>query len=150
MLSLIGSFTNLRGGHVYADIVRKSEQKPIRIYLQDGRNDNRGVGRGGTYDQTRDWFFQNVRLMKALTEKGYDLNYPWGIGRHSQKHGGRHPARHAALALARSSGLGRREGHGRALVQHAGGQEDTTKPVARPEGRALQMSDLLFRTSDLR
>ena len=42
----------------------------------------------GTYDQTRDWFFQNVRLMKALSEKGYDLNYQWGIGRHSQKHGG--------------------------------------------------------------
>ena len=26
--------------------------------------------------------------MQALSEKGYDLNYPWGIGRHSQKHGG--------------------------------------------------------------
>jgi enterochelin esterase family protein len=88
VLSLIGSFTNLRGGHAYADIVRKSDRKPIRIFMQDGRNDNRGVGRGGTYDQTRDWFFQNVRLAKALAEKGYDLNYSWGIGRHSQKHGG--------------------------------------------------------------
>ena len=47
-----------------------SEKKPIRIFLQDGRNDNRGVGRGGTYDETRDWFFQNVRLMKALTREG--------------------------------------------------------------------------------
>jgi enterochelin esterase-like enzyme len=88
VLSLIGSFTNLRGGHAYADIVRKSEKKPIRIYMQDGRNDNRGIGRGGAYDQTRDWFYQNVQLMKALSEKGYDLNYQWGIGRHSQKHGG--------------------------------------------------------------
>jgi enterochelin esterase-like enzyme len=88
VLSLIGSFTNLRGGHAYADIVRKSEKKPIRIYLQDGRNDNRGIGRGGNYDETRDWFLQNVRLMKSLAEKGYDLNYSWGIGRHSQKHGG--------------------------------------------------------------
>ena len=88
VLSMIGSFTNLRGGHAYADIVRKSEKKPIRIYLQDGRNDNRGIGRGGNYDQTRDWFFQNVRLMEALRDKGYDLNYQWGIGRHSQKHGG--------------------------------------------------------------
>jgi enterochelin esterase-like enzyme len=88
VLSLIGSFTNLRGGHAYADIVRKSEKKPIRIYLQDGRNDNRGIGRSGNYDETRDWFFQNVRLMEALRDKGYDLNYQWGIGRHSQKHGG--------------------------------------------------------------
>ncbi len=88
VLSLIGSFTNLRGGHAYADIVRKSEKKPIRIYLQDGRNDNRGIGRNGNYDETRDWFFQNVRLMEALRDKGYDLNYQWGMGRHSQKHGG--------------------------------------------------------------
>ncbi len=88
VLSLIGSFVNLRGGHAYADIVRKSEKKPIRIYLQDGRNDNRERGRGGAYDETRDWFLQNVRLARALTEKGYDVNYQWGIGRHSQKHGG--------------------------------------------------------------
>ena len=78
VLSIVGSFTNIRGGHAYADIVRKSEKKPIRIFLQDGRNDNRGVGRGGTYDPLRDWFLQNVRLKDALTEKGYDLNYPVG------------------------------------------------------------------------
>jgi enterochelin esterase family protein len=88
VLSLIGSYVNLRGGHAYADIVRKSEKKPIRIYLQDGRNDNRGIGRDGQYNQERDWFFQNVRLLQALEEKGYDVNYQWGIGRHSQKHGG--------------------------------------------------------------
>lgn len=88
VLSMIGSYVNLRGGHAYADIVRTSEKKPIRIYLQDGRNDNRGIGREGKYNQERDWFYQNVRLAKALEEKGYDLNYQWGIGRHSQKHGG--------------------------------------------------------------
>jgi enterochelin esterase-like enzyme len=88
VLSMIGSFTNIRGGHQYAEIVRASPKKPLRIYLQDGRNDNRGVGRGGTYDETRDWFLQNVRLMQALTEKGYDLNYQWGIGGHNQKHAG--------------------------------------------------------------
>jgi len=87
VLSIVGSFTNLRGGHAYTDLVRQSEKKPLRIYLQDGRNDNR-VGRDGKYDETRDWFFQNVRLMRALAEKGYDLNYTWGIGRHGQKQGG--------------------------------------------------------------
>jgi enterochelin esterase family protein len=88
VLSLIGSFVDIRGGHQYADIVRKGPKKPIRIYMQDGRNDHRERGKGGTYDETRDWFLQNVRLQQALTEKGYDLNYQWGIGRHSQKHGG--------------------------------------------------------------
>jgi enterochelin esterase-like enzyme len=88
VLSIVGSFTNIRGGHAYADIVRRSDRKPIRIFQQDGRNDNRGAGRGGQYDETRDWFLQNVRLMRALTEKGYDVNYSWGIGRHGQKQGG--------------------------------------------------------------
>ncbi len=41
-----------------------------------------------SYDETRDWFLQNVRLMRALTDKGYDVNYTWGIGRHGQKQGG--------------------------------------------------------------
>ena len=88
MLSIVGSFTNLRGGHVYPDIVRKSEKKPIRIFMQDGRNDNRALRPDGTYDQSRDWFFQNVRLKDALTEKGYEVNYTWGIGKHGQKQGG--------------------------------------------------------------
>src|SRR5438552_14177532 len=48
--SIVGSFVNLRGGDAYADIVRQSDKKPIRIFLQDARNDNRGVGRDGTYD----------------------------------------------------------------------------------------------------
>jgi enterochelin esterase-like enzyme len=88
VLSIVGSFTNIRGGDAYADLVRSSEKKPIRIFMVDGRNDNRGQRRDGTYDQRRDWFYQNVRLMQAFTEKGYDLNYTWGIGRHGQKQGG--------------------------------------------------------------
>ena len=88
VLSIVGSFVNLRGGDAYADIVRESDKKPIRIFLQDGRNDNRGVGRGGAYDQRRDWFYQNVRLMQALTDKGYDVNYTWGINTHGQRMGG--------------------------------------------------------------
>ncbi len=88
VLSIVGSFTNLRGGHAYADIVRKSDRKPIRIFLQDGRNDNRALRPDGSYDETRDWFYQNVRLMHALTEKGYDVNYTWGMNLHGQKMGG--------------------------------------------------------------
>lgn len=87
VLSLIGSFTNIRGGHRYADIVRETEAKPIRVFFQDGRNDNRGQRRR-SYDETWDWFYQNVRLVEAMTEKGYDINYMWGIGQHSTKHGG--------------------------------------------------------------
>src|SRR5438477_10354593 len=85
VLSNVGSFTNIRGGHAYPDIIRKSEKKPLRVFLVDGRNDNRGLRADGTYDQSRDWFYQNVRIQQALTEKGYDVNYSWGIQRHGQK-----------------------------------------------------------------
>jgi enterochelin esterase family protein len=88
VLSLIGSYTNIRGGHVYPEKVRESEKKPIRVYFQDGRNDNRGQSRRRGYDEKWDWFKQNVRLVEAMTEKGYDINYQWGIGKHSQQHGG--------------------------------------------------------------
>ena len=90
VLSIVGSFVNLgnRDGDTYPEIVRKSEKKPIHVFLQDGRNDNRGVGRGGAYDPRRDWFAQNVRLMQALTEKGYDVNYTWGMNTHGQRMGG--------------------------------------------------------------
>jgi enterochelin esterase family protein len=88
VLSIVGSFTNIRGGHQYADIVAKSDKKPIRIFMQDGRNDNRALNADGTYDEKRDWFYQNVRLMEALTAKGYELNYSWGMNRHGQAMGG--------------------------------------------------------------
>jgi len=88
VISTIGSFTNIRGGHVYPDLVRESEKKPIRIFLQDGLNDNRGRRRGGQYDPKWDWHTQNRKMVDALTEKGYDVNYCWGIGTHSNKQGG--------------------------------------------------------------
>jgi enterochelin esterase-like enzyme len=88
VLSNVGSFVDLRGGYVYPERVLTSEKKPIRVFLCDGRNDHRGVGPEGIYDEKRDWFFQNVRLMKALTQKGYDVNYTWGMNLHGQKFGG--------------------------------------------------------------
>jgi enterochelin esterase family protein len=90
VISTIGSFTNIRGGHVYPQLIRESERKPIRIFLQDGVNDLRGRGRrsGGAYDPQRDWHAQNIKMAAALKEKGYDVNYCWGIGTHSNKQGG--------------------------------------------------------------
>src|ERR1700693_633562 len=87
VLSNVGSFVDIRAGYVYPERVLASEKKPIRVFLCDGRNDNRGIGRGG-YNEKRDWFYQNVRLMKALTQKGYDVNYAWGMNLHGQKFGG--------------------------------------------------------------
>ena len=90
VLSTIGSFTNIRGGHAYPELIRQSERKPLRIFLQDGLNDNRGRRRNSTntYDPKWDWHAQNRLMVTALTEKDYDVNYCWGIGTHSNKQGG--------------------------------------------------------------
>ena len=88
VLSIVGSFTNIRGGDAYPDMIASNPKKPLRIYLQDGRNDNRGTRPDKPYDQSRDWFYQNVRMQKALAAKGYDLNYSWGISKHGGAMGG--------------------------------------------------------------
>lgn len=90
VISFIGTFVNLRGrgGNTYPDLIRENPRKPLRVFLQDGRNDHRGTSMTRTYHQDLDWFHNNVRMAEALTEKGYDLNYTWGIGPHGSKHGG--------------------------------------------------------------
>jgi enterochelin esterase-like enzyme len=83
VISLIGSFTNIRGGHVYPDLVAKSEPRPIRIFVQDGVNDNRSPK-----NLERDWHLQNKAMVAALQEKKYDMTYVFGEGGHSDDHGG--------------------------------------------------------------
>jgi enterochelin esterase family protein len=88
VLSGIGTYVDLAGGYVYPEKVMASERKPLRIFMIDGRNDNRGTNADGAYDAKRDWFYQNVRLKDALVAKGYDVNYAWGMGVHSHDMGG--------------------------------------------------------------
>jgi enterochelin esterase-like enzyme len=83
VITIVGSFTSLRGEYIYPELVAAADKKPIRIFMQDGRNDNRRPG-----NPNGDWFLQNVRLMNALTEKGYEVNYAWGMNNHGQSMGG--------------------------------------------------------------
>lgn len=83
VLSMIGSYTNIHGGHVYPDLVRQNETKAIRIFLQDGENDLRSPD-----NLERDWYLQNQKMVAALQEKDYDMAHVFGIGGHSDDHGG--------------------------------------------------------------
>ena len=102
MISLIGSFTNLRGGHVYPDLVLKAEKKPIRVFLQDGVNDNRNAR-----NPERDWYLQNQAMVAALKEKGYDHEVRLRRGRPLGRPRRGDPAGHAALDVAGLPGRGR-------------------------------------------
>ena len=83
VVSMIGSFTDIHGGHAYPDLIRLSARKPIRIFLQDGVNDLRNPD-----NLERDWHIQNQKMVAALVEQEYDCAYVFGDGGHSDDHGG--------------------------------------------------------------
>ena len=80
VLSHIGSFTNIRGGDAYPGIIRKTEPKPIRVFLQDGENDLDNLH--------GHWFLANKQMEAALRFMKYDVKAVWGDGGHTGKHGG--------------------------------------------------------------
>jgi enterochelin esterase-like enzyme len=80
VLSHIGSFTNIRGGHNYAAMIRKTEKKPLRVFLQDGSHDLDNVH--------GNWPLANQEMALALKSMNYDYQFVLGEGSHSGKHGG--------------------------------------------------------------
>lgn len=80
VISHIGSFTNIRGGHNYPALVRKSSKRPLRIFLQDGSND--------LDNQHGNWWLANQAMAAALKFRGYDYRFEAGDGGHTHKHGG--------------------------------------------------------------
>ncbi|HLH54533.1 MAG TPA: SMP-30/gluconolactonase/LRE family protein [Verrucomicrobiae bacterium] len=80
VLSTIGSFTNIRGGHNYPALIRKTERKPIRVFLQDGSNDLNNLH--------GDWPLANQEMASALRFMGYDHKFVLGDGSHNARHGG--------------------------------------------------------------
>lgn len=80
VLSHVGSFTNIRGGHVYPALIRKTERKPLRIFLQDG---------SGDLDNLHgNWPLANQEMAAALKFARYDYRFEFGDGGHNGKHGG--------------------------------------------------------------
>ena len=78
--SSVGTFVSMRGGNQYPWIIRKTEPKPLRIYLQDGVNDAWNPLFG-------EWWEANQLMESALDFAGYELFFKWDRGGHSIKHG---------------------------------------------------------------
>ncbi len=79
VLSFIGSYTNLRGGDAYPNLIRKMEPKPLRIFLEDGSNDL------NIYSGS--WVLANQAMAKSLEYAGYDVRFEVGTEGHNAKHG---------------------------------------------------------------
>ena len=76
----VGTFVAMRGGHEYPAIVRKTEPKPLRIYMQDGWYDVWNPIFG-------EWFEYNMLMESAFNFAGYEVFHQWNRGNHSIKYG---------------------------------------------------------------
>ena len=78
----IGTFVGMRGGDRYPVLVRKTEPKPIRIFMQDGSNDELTEWLG----EVGDWWMGNQTMERALEFAGYQVDHVWGEGTHNTRH----------------------------------------------------------------
>lgn len=81
-ISAVGSFDNIahgdsliEGGHNYPFLIRLTDKKAIRVFLQDGSRD--------LDNQFGNWFLGNSQMAAALKFKGYDVQWRPGEGFHS-------------------------------------------------------------------
>ena len=80
VLCWVGTFVDIRGGHNYPPMVRKTEPKPIRAYLLDGSND--------LDNEYGNWPLANQQMAKALEYSGYDYKFHYGQCFHGSRHAG--------------------------------------------------------------
>jgi gluconolactonase len=77
VFSSIGTYVDQRGGNDYPALIRKTEAKPLRVFLQDGSNDLNKVG--------GNWHLANQEMLSALEFSGYEVTNIWGDGGHNGK-----------------------------------------------------------------
>jgi enterochelin esterase-like enzyme len=89
VITWIGSFTaiqwredtlNLDGGQDYPEKVLRESRRNIRVWLQDGSEDQEN-------DRYGSWPLANIRLANALKLKDYDFHFSFGKGTHNSGHG---------------------------------------------------------------
>jgi len=80
VLSHVGSFCDIRGGHNYPFYIRQWAKREIKVFLQSGEND--------LDTQFGNWWLCNLQMAKALEFRNYDHRFVGGKGGHDGDHGG--------------------------------------------------------------
>jgi len=78
VFSAIGTYVGMRGGEQYYVLVRKTDPKPLRIFMEDGVHDEWPGG-----PEMGDWWMSNLTMNRALEFAGYDVRHVWGTGTHN-------------------------------------------------------------------
>ena len=87
VLSFIGTFVAMKGADAMPALIRRTEPKPIRVFLQAGKNDHIVPGQPyGTF-YGGNWPMNNRVMLEALESTGYDAKLVLGDEGHNMKHG---------------------------------------------------------------
>jgi sugar lactone lactonase YvrE/enterochelin esterase-like enzyme len=78
--TIIGTYVAMRGGNEYPALIRKTDPRPMRIFLEDGSQD-------AWNPLFLSWFEQNTAMDSALTFAGYDEAHAWGDHKHDGHEG---------------------------------------------------------------
>lgn len=88
VLSFIGTFVAMKGGDGFAALIRRSEPKPIRVFLQAGKNDHIAPNQPQGTFYAGSWPINNMVMRDALQFAGYDVKLELGEEAHNMKQGG--------------------------------------------------------------
>ena len=89
VISWIGSFAAIQwkedpaipdGGQDYPEKILREPARNLRVWLQDGSNDQEN-------DRYGSWPLANIRMANALKLKNYDFHFSFGEGNHNSGHG---------------------------------------------------------------
>ena len=79
VITWVGSFGNFRGADRLSGLIRRTEPRPLRVFMQTGRQDL--VNYAGS------WYLENPRMAAALEFAGNDVKIELGEDGHSNRHG---------------------------------------------------------------
>ncbi|HEX4029650.1 MAG TPA: alpha/beta hydrolase-fold protein [Terracidiphilus sp.] len=88
VLSFIGTYVSMKGADSLPALVRKTEPKPIRIFMQDGTGDHIVAAEPFGTSFSGSWPINNQVMHQALEYSGYDVKLVMGTEAHNMKQGG--------------------------------------------------------------
>ncbi|MBM3784157.1 MAG: gluconolactonase [Acidobacteria bacterium] len=87
VLSFIGTYVSMKGGDSFAALIRRSEAKPLRVFLQAGKHDHIAPNQPyGTF-YAGSWPINNQVMYEAMQFAGYAVRFELGDEAHNMKHG---------------------------------------------------------------
>jgi len=87
VLSYIGTYVDMKGADMLPAMIRKTEPRPIRIFMQDGANDHIAPDQPWGTFFAGSWPVNNQVMYQAFQYSGYDAKLEIGAGGHDMHQG---------------------------------------------------------------